>query len=330
LHWLEIPYRVALARRSLALLFPAATRLLGETNVCAIATISYVVGMYCPGRHSMMSSCQVKLSLDVSREKALGFTVEHFDSRFQRAVLRLSGAVSGEVKAFVRPQPALQPPLAELAHRVTPGEFAGQTVLIIGGSRGLGEVTAKLMAAGGAEVILTWAEGHTDAMRVASEIQGAGFLCTVARFRAGPDDPTDLLRTVGPISLVFYFATPKIFKKGTPMFDPILFAEFSDVYSSAFARLCVALDDRRGREIVRVFLPSSSAIDSRPKGLTEYAMAKIGAELLADDLNQTLQGVTIVSERLPRTVSDQTASVVAFSAVPAADVMLPVIRRISQ
>jgi NAD(P)-dependent dehydrogenase (short-subunit alcohol dehydrogenase family) len=40
-----------------------------------------------------------------------------------------------------------------------PDEFAGATALIIGGSRGLGELTAKLLAKGGARILITYATG---------------------------------------------------------------------------------------------------------------------------------------------------------------------------
>ena len=50
---------------------------------------------------------------------------------------------------------------AQVAHRVRPGIFAGQTALIVGGSRGLGEVTAKLIAAGGGTPIITYQAGKS-------------------------------------------------------------------------------------------------------------------------------------------------------------------------
>ena len=44
-----------------------------------------------------------------------------------------------------------------------PGEFANVRALVIGGSRGLGEITAKIIAAGGGDVWITYRRGKEDA-----------------------------------------------------------------------------------------------------------------------------------------------------------------------
>jgi len=62
-------------------------------------------------------------------------------------------------------------------------EFAGQRALIVGGSRGLGELTAKIIAAGGGHTIITYSVGKEDAERVAAEIEGFGATCDVLAVR---------------------------------------------------------------------------------------------------------------------------------------------------
>ena len=49
----------------------------------------------------------------------------------------------GVAKTLYRPPPQVQADVAALAPLVAPGEFAGQRALVVGGSRGLGEVTVK-------------------------------------------------------------------------------------------------------------------------------------------------------------------------------------------
>jgi hypothetical protein len=82
--------------------------------------------------------------------------------------------ISGSVEAFARRPPATQPRADVVARDVTANEFAGGVALIVGGSRGLGEATAKIVAAGGAHAIITYAAGRDDAQRVAAEIAAAG------------------------------------------------------------------------------------------------------------------------------------------------------------
>ena len=61
-------------------------------------------------------------------------------------------------------------------------EFQGQKALIVGGSRGLGEVTAKCIAAGGGEVYITFHRGSADAIRVSREIGDGGGECLNFQF----------------------------------------------------------------------------------------------------------------------------------------------------
>ena len=82
--------------------------------------------------------------------------------------------VTGVVTAFFRPPPYNQISSGALQDIVDGREFAGQRALVIGGSRGLGEVTAKLLSAGGADVKLTYHQGAADARRVVAEITSSG------------------------------------------------------------------------------------------------------------------------------------------------------------
>ncbi len=82
--------------------------------------------------------------------------------------------VKGQVKAFLRPKPQRQAAFTDVCRQVESEEFSAQRALIVGGSRGLGEVTAKLLAAGAAEVILTYYRGKQDAQRIVEEIVSHG------------------------------------------------------------------------------------------------------------------------------------------------------------
>src|SRR5262249_26257100 len=148
--------------------------------------------------------------------------------------LKLAGAgADGEATALFRPDPVIQPSSAELALRVDAGEFSGQHALVIGGSRGLGEVAAKLLSLGGARVAITVARGRADAERVCADIAASGGECSALHFDV-LDPPAALPSGQLPSEFrpthLYYFATPSIqIVKGRP-FDAAQFRDYCDYY----------------------------------------------------------------------------------------------------
>ena len=92
--------------------------------------------------------------------------------------------MEGAIRAFLRPTPRKQKSFADIRRIITAGEFGDQHAFIVGGSRGLGEVTAKMLAAGGARVVLTYFRGSEDAQDVANEIASAGGLAGAMQFNS--------------------------------------------------------------------------------------------------------------------------------------------------
>jgi NAD(P)-dependent dehydrogenase (short-subunit alcohol dehydrogenase family) len=307
--------------------FPRTTERFGKAFVVALARSSSMVGMVCPGLHSVYSSLRISSITGTGDES--WFEVMKFDQRFGMYVIRIHGSVLGEIKAFLRPAPQVQPSIAKVATVVADDEFAGTRSLVVGGSRGLGEVAAKILVAGGGDVVITYAAGHDDALRVEAELNS---------YRAGSctSMPMDLrvvdfaafgLKAV-QFDIVCYFATPRIFKRRGNSFDVAAFNEFVSFYVTKFHELCLWGEAGERTERMRILLPSTVFIDERPKGMTEYTMAKAAAEVLATDLNGVLKHVRIMSPRLPRVLTDQTASLLKFQTESALDTLLPHLREL--
>jgi hypothetical protein len=138
-------------------------------------------------------------------------------------------------------------------------------------------------------------------------------------------DSWETLSIAPPLNAAYYFATPQIFRKSAGVYDAGRFQDFARYYIDAFYALCMDLE-RRVTEPVRVFFPSSVAVTERPKGLTEYAMAKAAAEIAIADINRTFKRVSVLSRRLPRVSTDQTASLLDVPAAPNVATLLPIIR----
>jgi hypothetical protein len=64
--------------------------------------------------------------------------------------------------------------------------------------------------------------------------------------------------------------------------------------------------------------------------MAEYATAKAAGETLVEQLNVSLPNVRIISRRLPRLVTDQTATVGVASAQDALEVLSPVVHEVQQ
>lgn len=311
---------------SLAATFPQAAELLGGIGLSAVARLSFFVGMVCPGLHSVFSSVQFTTGPVLADD--LVFEVRKYEPRFGLYVIAFNGPVCGELRAFVRPPPQPQPGAREVAGRFDGREFSGSRSLVIGGSRGLGEVTAKILAAGGGDVIITYASGRDDAKAVAANINAnARGRCDIAQLDLTIARENTFAIDSARLDAVYYFATPRIYAKHSELFDRGAFDEFAGFYLQRFYELCRLLERIERPKPVKVYLPSTVFIAERPKGMTEYAMAKAAAEVLADDLNRSLRNVIVLHSRLPRLATDQTASILKAPVSSNLEAMLAVVRQ---
>ena len=72
--------------------------------------------------------------------------------------------------------------------------------------------------------------------------------------------------------------------------------------------------------------PSSVAVSERPRGMTEYTMAKAAGEILCSDLAAYQQDVRLTMIRLLRLATDQTATLQQVETEDAVTVLLPAIK----
>jgi NAD(P)-dependent dehydrogenase (short-subunit alcohol dehydrogenase family) len=215
--------------------------------------------------------------------------------------------------------------MAEVSTKVAAGEFKGSRSLVIGASRGLGEMAAKILAAGGGDVTISYAQGLADIEIVNAEISASGLgTSKVLQLDVTSGD----FGAVDPQALdsIYFFATPRIARKKAGVFDSALFAEFIDFYVESLYKLCLHIETTALTRKIRIYVPSSVFIAERPDGLVEYAMAKAATEVLIEDINKNFRKVSIVATRLPKLSTDQTSSVLKTSTGDNLDALLPVIR----
>lgn len=309
-------------------LFPHLTKCVSPLQIAGLLSTTQLVGVECPGLYSVYSELNL-VANDSHTDPSLKYAVTELDRRFGMIYMNVTvPGMAGIIKAFVRPKPTTQDGYLSLKKHVNHNEFSGQRALIIGGSRGLGEVTAKLLAAGGAEVKITFQQGQEEAERIAEEIilNGGNVGCLQYNVLTSHNDIlSTLLKDWEPTHL-YYFATPFIFAGVNGVFSINLFNKFCDYYIAGFLN---TLNSLKNMGLKKVFYPSSVAIDETPANMGEYAAAKMAAEMLCTFLGKTHQTPTFYGPRLMRMSTDQTVSLYPVDNLDPVLIMLNHLRSIN-
>ena len=313
-------------------LFPNLARLLPPGQLAALLATTRLVGMECPGLHSIFSGLHLTYDSNQTGAPELGYRVTTCNKQLALALMEVEApGVKGRIKAFLRPQPYEQTAFTKACQEVEKAEFSGQRALIIGGSRGLGEVTAKLLSAGGAEVILTYYRGEKDARQIVEEIvsHGATAACHPLDVLKPSQERQPPITDISKPLFLYYFATPSIFGGAKGEFSSRRFDGFVDYYVTGFLRTVKSLT-KYSSGLQKIFYPSSIAIEELPADMGEYAAAKIAGESLCDFLQKSNPGLAIHKPRLPRIASDQTVSLLPVDNQDPIQVLLPHLRMLQQ
>jgi hypothetical protein len=286
---------------------------------------THLVGMVIPGLHSVFSELTASRCIDDIANPSLAFRVKEADPRFRTVELEIcGGGFVGCVDSVARTPPVAQAPMHALIDLIPPTQFAGAVVLIVGGSRGLGELVAKMIAAGGGKPIITWVSGRVDAERVAGEIRAAGGACETLLYDARKAAALQIASLAEAPTHMYYFATPTIFRPQAAFYDPERLRDLLAVYVDGFSDLVLEL--RKLCPGLSAFYPSTIFVAERPAGMLEYAMAKAAGETLCAEMNMALAPARITQARLPRVPTDQTTSVTEVEMADPIATLLPIVR----
>ena len=301
------------------LLFPNLIKSYGREACCELATISEIVGMQTPGLHSFFLSARINFK---QNKFVSNFFIEHIDFRFNLLKISINAnSFTCKVDAILRPKPAYGTSLINMRSMVDDSEFCNVNALIIGGSRGLGESVAKLIALGGGESLITYSNGYDDCLSLSNSISKIGKKCSIAKITI-PDD-LHLFEKLENFNHIYYFPTPKIFGKRNVQYDKNLYNIFYEIYVNSFKKLLEIFSKTQKK--ISIFYPSSISVNNPLPELAEYIEAKIVGEKLCKKFNH--KNITILISRLPRTKTDQTMSLLEAKSKNPEDVMLPLVRK---
>lgn len=312
-----------------AFLFPKLCEQLGRMTVMSMIRLSTIVGMEWPGLYSVLTDFDIDFTGADPAVKGLEFSSNRVDPRVSMTWINArSSSIDAKMTAMFRPLPVFQPSFAEIRKSFRNDFASGRNCLVIGGSRGLGAVSAKAFAAAGGHPTITYFASPDRAEEVAREIRQGGGNCTIAALDVGDASALDnLLQGADPFQSMMYFATPHIFRRRTQGFSDEFFSDFINIYVSAFHRIVTSMVAAT-RSPLRALYPSTVAIDEPIKELTEYAAAKAAGESVCRTLQKQTKRLTIDIVRFPRIKTDQTNTIAAAVTTDPLDLLGPAIVRL--
>tara|TARA_Y100000385_G_scaffold277360_1_gene324231 strand:- start:3171 stop:4616 length:1446 start_codon:yes stop_codon:yes gene_type:complete len=289
-------------------LFPNLISGIKKELMSTIFSLTRIVGMECPGRQSIFSSFKLEKKINKNQESGkLTYHTTRVVPKYYKIDISIStNKYVGKINAFYRPKPIRQKNIKEVETFINKESFFGQVALIIGGSRGLGEITSKIISAGGGTSIITYYQGKKDAESLCDEIDAWGGKCFKHYFDAeSPKELFDFLdeKNIRPTH-IYYFASGKIFQPRNRSFEMLQFQKFTDIYINCFFELYSKYRESWPNENLKVFYPSTVLAGAKTKYI-EYSISKLSGEYLCQHLESQDPKLSINIERLPGILTDQ-------------------------
>ena len=304
-------------------LFPILSKKYGNSFVSFIANLSSLIGMYVPGKNSMLLSISFKI--DNSIKKKL-IKVLRVDTRFNVIDLNvLHSNCNVLIRSIFRPE-ATKPKSLSYVRRIIPKTnfYRQKKILIIGGSRGLGAYMVKILSLLGSNILFTYNTCVKDGYKLLKEVTEYNKKVKLIKFDVLKYDSNSILK-FDP-DYVFYFATPKIFIKRSNTFDEKLLKEFSSYYSKSFKNI-LSKFNRKNLKII--YYPSTIAIEESPDKYPEYVKSKLLGEKIAKKIAKQKK-IKLIIDRLPRSSTDQTITHLKIKSQDPLELMINVIKNIYQ
>ena len=307
-------------------LFPGLASQFDLLDAAMLLATTRIVGMRCPGQWALFRQLTWRRESQGSVDTQVDFEVLRIDERFSMVEVGMAcGPVQVLAEVLVRDAPPAQLDMAELRDEVPMDAFAGLRALVVGGSRGLGELVAKLFVAGGGQVLLSYRNGRADAERLVRELGECSGLIHADTDHLS-DSFVDAVAGFRP-NHVSFMASPPIIRQQAGSFDSAVYQKLTGVY--AFGLSSVLAIAQRAGDLRTVFVPSSIYVDETPVGFEEYRSAKLAAEAVCDAWQRVHPDQRVVAERLPPLITDQTSALLGNDASKNVAVILPVLQRLT-
>ena len=274
--------------------------------VSSLMSLSRLVGMEVPGLNSLFIGININISKNY-QNKNIKWSIARHTNINSLILININGnGINGNISTMYRPLPVNQPNITDIYKNFRNIKFKNKVALIIGGSRGLGEYTAKMLASCGVVIIITYYEGEKDAFKIKNEINKFGSTCYCIKMNV--IKPKAALSEINLLNVnithVYYFASPKIKESRSLDIDKILYKNYLLIYVEAFKEIVKLMHDLYINDCI-IFYPSSIYVKEGSNIFKEYINSKLKAEIEINNLNSYYKKDFIYSARLPRLFTDQ-------------------------
>ena len=272
-----------------------------------LLTSTRIVGVKCPGADSLYSGLNLYFNTTTFDNNLFHYKVNKVYKGLNLIKISFKSlCYEGSITAFLRKQEVQQKSLHEIVQDLIKIRFPKKKALVIGGSRGLGEVCAKILGSLGYETTITYNKGIKEAERLSNEFNRNNIPLNFFQYDL-LDDKKDFFKDKN-FDYIFFFATPHIKTSNFQLIDNKLLEYFNNFYLNGFFSIVNSVSNEK----TRFFFPSSVFVDEFPKHLKEYAISKKISEYYSEQFNQQRGSKIIYYPRLKKVKTDQTQSFFNF------------------
>ena len=299
-------------------LFPGLTSRLPIYDLAALLASTRIVGTIFPGLNSIYHTLTIHFKKQsLYSEPILYYDLKSYDKRFKLSQININAFnATGVIGAIFRPEPYKQNKFTHYLKLVSPNSFATTKTLVIGGSRGLGEVASKIICAGGSEVSFTYNIGYQDAQEISHQIKSAGYSSSALHYNLMQHQPCILPN----VTHMVYMPTPRIILSESGTFNRELFQDYKKFYVDKFYSLASYM--AKNTILRYIFYPSTIFLEDTRLSHSEYAQAKKLGEATCERIKSEFPKLSIYAPRLKPLMTDQHLSLGDKHKVESADTTL--------
>lgn len=295
-----------------------------KEQIKEILSLSFFVGIIYPGKYSLISSLHINFRKKLIANSNICFSVMKIDKRINKSIIEFQGNITGNIFAFSYKIPIFKN-IKKLKKKIEPiNLLKNKNSLIIGGSRGLGEITSKILSILGSKIYLTYYMGKIEATKIKNDIQKiVKNDCKIIKLNMFDKKFITKIKDFSNIDYIFYFASPKILNSN--FFDIKLFYNYKKIYCDNFYKMCKILNIKAKKKI-KVFYPSTIFLDYKIKKFKEYLKAKSLGEKIIKKINKQFKNINICSIRLPEMNTSQNISILKRNEIDSEKIMTSIIQ----